>query len=217
MKSKIASLFKRIHAVPVRPDVDAMNSGVGDLRFAMGINDLPEDKPVMYFLFQNSDRGPERRYWEVDTEAAPSNALNCVSQAALKNPGKGNSRSFDRQHYLEMASENTRPTLPANLAMAVSIKDHRQFEQVALRAGRAFLTDAASAGDLSLTIAYLPPVDAKWPMQPPYQVTFKPALDPIMPAAQGKDFDESRQVVTGEDHTALVTAIGVIKRAMKMD
>lgn len=186
MKSKLAVLLHRNKAEQVIPDMKSMQDGIGDLRAAMGISHLPEDKPVIYFLFQNSDEGPQTRYWETVPDNGPTSALNDVSLRGLTHPSSRNIENFDHQHYLEMAHENTRPTGPANRAMAFSIKDHRRFEQIALRAGRAFMQDAEYAGDLSLTLVYVPPLDptAKWPMQPPYQLTFTPNLNPVrvMPA-----------------------------------
>lgn len=214
MKSKLALFLGQLDARAVKPDVDAMLSSAGDLRYAMGVAHLPEDKPVMYFLFQNADKGPEARYWETGADERPSDSLNRVSNRAVTKPGSRSRRNFDQQHFVEIARENTRPTLPANMAMAISVEDHRNFERLALRAGRAFLADARFAGDLSLTVAYIPSVGAKWPMKPPYQLTFSPSLDPVMPVARTAP-KVVEQPVEGKERAALVAAIGAIKKAMK--
>lgn len=215
MKSKLVNFFAKIKATEeIKCDFDAMTKGKGDLRHAMGIAHLPEDKPVMYFMFQNSDTGPEVRYWETGADEHPSDSLNRVSRRAASKPSSRSRKHFDQQHFVEIARENTRPTMPANMAKAISIDDDTQFERLAMRAGRAFLADAQFAGDLSLTVAYIPSVGAKWPMKPPYQLTFSPSLDPVMPVARIAP-KVVEQPVEGKERAALVVAIGAIKKAMK--
>lgn len=198
MDSKLAKLLQRHKAKPVTPDIKAMQDGIGDLRYAMGISHLPEDQPVVYFLFQNADRGPEQRFWEERPEAPPADALNHLSMKAARRPGSRRHRqAFDHQHYLETQSQNSRPTMVANRAMAFSIEDHKQFEQVALKAGRAFLADADGAADLSLTVLYLPPVDPKaTAASSAYQITFTPNLNPVRVLPPEEDRGE--QALRGE-------------------
>ncbi len=180
MKSLLAALLLRNKAEEVTPDMQSMRDGTGDLRAAMGISHLPEDKPVIYFLFQNGDHGPEQRYWETPDDT-PSDALNRASLRAFTHPSSRSIENFDQQHYLEISGENTRPTMAANRAMAFSIDSLRKFEQLSLRVGRAFLADTVCAGDLSLTLVFVPALDpaAQLPLQKVHQVTYTPSLNPV--------------------------------------
>lgn len=187
--SKLALFFSKLNAEAVKPDMDAIGTGKNNLRHAMGVTHLPECKPVMYFLFQNTDKGPEEGYCDNRQQyESLTDSLNRVSCCAAGDsdsclPDELDEESFNQQHFMEVMRENTRPTMPANMAMAVSIENHRRFEQLALQAGRAFLADSGDAADLTLTVAYIPAHDpqAKWPTQPPYQLTFSPRLAPLLP------------------------------------
>ncbi len=226
MKSKLAALLKRHKAEQVKPDMKLMQQGIGDARYALGINHLPEDKPAVCFVFHNNDAGPFHRVLDgsqqFDDANGPSDALNNISNYGLENPDQYSRDLYDLAHYAEMSGQNTSPTMSPTMAMAFCIKGQGAFEKLALSAGRAFMSDIdrSNAGELSLTLMYLPALVPNAAPEQPYQVTFTPSLNPvrIMPKVSEEErqaepelFGEMGQKAWDVVQGALKTARGTFK------